>query len=117
MQFAARPQHMRFQLSAPGRPALFIDVRAYSYTPPSQRYDDFAPTLPLPSFHPQGAAVQGYHTYPPAPPVGEVGSTCWDCQARSAERPFPCGHVFLCRPCYKRSISCPCCAGWVPSPF
>ncbi|XP_044408899.1 putative protein TPRXL [Triticum aestivum] len=104
MQFAAPPQHMRFHLSAPGRPALFIDVQwRYKVTPPH---------LP---HHPQGA-LQLYG-HPPVPPVGQVGSPCWDCQARPAERPFPCGHVFLCRPCYKRRISCPCCAGWVPSPF
>ncbi|XP_048537345.1 uncharacterized protein LOC125515901 [Triticum urartu] len=36
MQFAAPPQHMRFHLYAPGRPSLFVDIRAYSYTPPSR---------------------------------------------------------------------------------
>ncbi|XP_073357790.1 uncharacterized protein [Aegilops tauschii subsp. strangulata] len=103
MQFAARPQHMRFHVSAPGRPALFIDVQ--------WRYEVTPPHLP---HHPQGA-LQLYG-HPPVPPVGHVGSTCWDCQFRQAALPFPCGHVFLCRHCHARRFACPCCDGVVPPP-
>uniref|UniRef100_A0A8R7QK13 RING-type domain-containing protein n=1 Tax=Triticum urartu TaxID=4572 RepID=A0A8R7QK13_TRIUA len=132
MQFAARPQHMRFHVSAPGRPALFIDVQwRYEVTPP-QRYDDFAPTPPMPSFHPQGqgAALQGplpqfvpprLGIQPHLAPYGNAAphhhaaiQRCQDCWIRPpAVQLDPCGHVSLCGDCYDRRQHCPCCGTWI----
>ncbi|KAI4979157.1 hypothetical protein ZWY2020_015910 [Hordeum vulgare] len=111
MQFAARPQHMRFHLYAPGRPRLFLDVLwHFQATPPGHPQ---GPTrlLPLPG-HPQGALQRAY---PPLPRFGHAGSLCWDCQVRPAATPFPCGHFILCRDCVARRLRCPCCT-FFPQP-